>query len=1011
MSDRSKRGGRGDREGSGNEEIQPLGFGEDYEYTTPRDEPTQEYEDWNDPEGEDFQPDLFEPEPDPGLVRSFLSYIYAGSLLTFSAIVFFAIGYGWPFLQDQVDQLPGIEIVNDYRPNLGSQLYDSRGEPVAEFFGERDLKEKRLRLVRYEEIPDYLTKALVATEDQQFWRHTGLNPFRIGRAALHNFQTGSRHGGSTLTQQLAKDLFTDWAPTLERKMVEALYAIKIEKELTKEEILTVFLNQVDFGHGTRGLLSAAEHYFGKHPKDLDLAESATLVGLLKANTRYSPITNPDKSKARRGVVLRLMLDCEFITEEEYEQAAEEELVLKSESSRGVPQLDKYPFWTSFVRDKLLTQGSGFQTLPLTSDLAQIDEADLYTNGFKIQTTLDPKLQEWGEEALRKALVEQETIYRKNRPGWGLPDESKPRFSDTLRPNANLLGKITGFEEPRWLTVQLVEVAGKPVVAVPHPGRKDWRDRFGVLSPPYYVPVEAYERETEVSPEEQDLVDRGLVTKQKLRFELENQYDDQHAEGALVCLEVGTGRILAWVGGYDWYSELPASRRNRVIEPLQPGSSFKPLVYAAAFEKGYTPNTRVSNAPYTKYLSNGQVWSPKNYYEDMIGGVYPVRKILIKSLNIPTVRVFESIIGGSYVHEPFYGKPTLEIAKRFGIRSLVPKELSVSLGTAEITPLEMATAYSVFANDGLLIEPYAIESIQSRDGDRVYAHVPRGNENAYSSLNSFLMTDILTGVLRDPAGTGYRHLAEKPFPYPIAGKTGTTNNYFDAWFLGYSKNLVTALWIGHDRWTSLGSKRSGGTVALPPWLEFMEKAIPYHFETHLGVAREKVEAASKAPSIAASPLDFERPDTGLRRVEVCTWSNLKPNAYCPKTTTMWVREGEEPRGVCQDHGIRYVEAPVMAPVERFPSQAPRYDPGSPRRIRRLEPIGVGAPPAQGSEPAPLPDAPGPSGVDPESIPPQVPQLRIENIRDLDFNEPPPVYDLDSSVEPAVPRPLPNPLGNG
>jgi membrane peptidoglycan carboxypeptidase len=434
-----------------------------------------------------------------------------------------------------------------------------------------------------------------------------------------------------------------------------------------------------------------------------------------------------------------------------------------------------------------------------------------------------------------------------------------------------------------------------------------------------------------------------------------------------------------VGGYDWYSEPAQSKRNRVIEPVQPGSAFKPVIYTAAFEKGYSPSTKVSNEPLTISLPNGKPWSPKNYTGEY-GGHYQLRKALIKSLNIPTVRIFETLVGRVYQHDSYYGRQSLEIAKRMGIKAYIPKELSIALGTANITPLEMATAYSVFANNGTLVEPYAIEWIDSRDGDRLYVHLPSGKENVIDPVHSFLITDILTGVIREQAGTAY--LLAHDFPFPIAGKTGTTNEYYDAWFVGYSKNLVAALWIGHDRWTSLGGQRSGGKVALPPWLEFMGKAIPHHLETHLGVSKEEIAGASGKATLAEDTFGFEKPEGGLHKIEVCSYSLLKPNAYC-KTTTIWVKEGDEPWGVCKDCGIEYVDAPAAEPVPLFPSQAPSLSGARPHRpVRRLEPLPI-APP------------------DPPSIDPNV---EIQNTRGLDLRSPYLPWGDSPSVEPAVPRPL-------
>lgn len=916
-----------------------------------------------------------------GTIGYFFGYVYVGALLTLAACVFFCIGYGWPFLMDHIEGLPGIEQVNDYNPNIGSRLYSRDGEPIAEFFREKS------GLARYDELPKHLIDALIATEDQQFYKHNGVNPFRIAMAAYANVTSGRiEGGGSTITQQIAKDLYTNWEKSYQRKIKEALYALKIEQVLSKQEIITIYLNQVMYGHNTRGIRAAAEFYFGKEPIDLTLAESATLIGVLKGNTIYSPLANYERSKARRGVVLNLMVDCGFITEEEAAVAKEEQLDLRPKKTTGAPQLDKYPYWTHFVRDELLLGELAPGHVPLTADQMKLDdESILYGGGLEVRTTLDPQMQEWGTQALQSALIEQEKVRRKNRPGWGLDAADRPSFDSKIFPNANLLGKVTGVVEPNWLTIQLVDVPGTPEVAVVQPGESDWRTQFGVLSPGYYVPVTALERVADASGggafPEQDLVNRGLVSKQDLRFILQDQYRDQHAEGAFVCLEVGTGRILSWVGGFDWHMERPGYQRVRAREGTQPGSSLKPIIYALAFENGYTPTTLVSNEPYMKIDPvTGKVWKPTNYYADKYGGQVKIRSALIQSLNLPTVRVFETLYGRAYTFDPTVGKQTLEITRRMGIRTPITKDmgLSVSLGTPDVSPLEMATAYSVLANQGILVRPYAIESVfNPREGTRA-KHIPSGDAQALDPTISFQLTSILVGVMREQSGTGFVHAQD--FPYPVAGKTGTTNRYFDAWFVGYSKNLVTALWIGHDRRTSLGVKRAGGMVTLPPWLDFMKKSIPHHLTKYKGMSLEEFQDAD-GKAIAGGPLDFDAPDD-MRRVEVCAYSLLRPNAYC-NTTRIWLKKGDEPQMVCRDCGLPYSDVPKVSPsappVSGVAANPAYYQP--PVERRRLEPRpAVGAPPSEAN----LQRARSP-GV---QVPMYVPQ----------------------GVQPAVPRPV-APRGEG
>ncbi len=962
-----------------------------------------EFEDLSPEDHEPSSPRYFSNPPrpprQPGVIRLLFGYLYVGSLLTLTAMVFMAIGYGWPYLQDRIEGL-SLDEVSDYRPDLGSQLFAADGSPIAEFYKES----KRQRLARFEDLPKHLINALIATEDQQFYKHNGVNPIRIVKAFYTNFTTGSRTGGSTITQQIAKDMIVGASKTYDRKIKEALYALKIEQELSKEEILTIYFNQVPFGHNMRGIWAAAEGYFGKTPADLNLAESATLVALLKGNTLYSPLLNPQKSLSRRKLVLNEMFKCGFITQEERDKAGAEELVLVQKSADRRPSLNRYPYWRAYFEEILFRSRPATGELPPTNDrIQELGDDQIYRGGLKIMTTLDPTLQDWGQAELQNVLVHVEKERRKNPPGWGLRREDWPKFADRLYPNATLLGQISSVVKPNWLTVKLLGVKGEPVVAVPYPDSGDWRVRFGVLLPKYYVQVKCLERATvgdglPLYPE-QELIDQGLATRQKFSFRLIDADRDQHAQGALVTLEVGTGKVLAWVGGYDWSEEPVGRQRIRCIEGHQPGSAFKPIIFADAFGRGYTPTTYVSNERFCKLLPNGEVWSPKNYEAKTLGGRYPIRAVLYQSLNIPTVRVFDTIVGQAYEYDPISRQPTLAMARRLGIRSPIPKELSAALGTADITPLEMATAYSVFANDGVLVEPYTIEKIETRDGgQRVYSHLPSGNPQALDPVTSFLMTDILKDVLRKPSGTAYQY-GGRDFPYPVAGKTGTTNLYNDAWFVGYSKNLVTAIWIGHDRRTSLGNKMAGGKLTVPSWLAYMKKAIPYHLKHYRGWSDADIASASGDALNPKHKLAFNTPGKGLKRVPVCSVSLKKPNPRCANQYWIWVKEGEEPREVCTDCYVFYRD-PVTGEKVIVPPDM------NPEDIGNAPPSETALPrPVQSRRLLPVPPPPFPS--EPEAV--REPGVEIQSGErgwvpaDEDYpEEPPPAY------EPAVPRRITPPV---
>jgi len=692
------------------------------------------------------------------LRRATLTALFAAAILGGS--------FAGVFLAYEND-LPQISSLEDFEPNIITQVFAADGSVLGEF-----AIEKRV-VVGFADIPPVLRNAIVAVEDADFWKHLGVNPWRIPGAALANLRSGRREqGSSTLTMQLSRLLFLTPEKTYERKIKEVILAFQIEKNFTKEEIFTLYCNQVYFGHGQYGVEAASRFFFGKPAKQLGLAEAALLAGLPQNPSRLSPIEYPDRVRERRAHVLNRMLEERYVSRAEAEAAREAPLGL--DVRKDPPTIA--PHFLEEVR-KYLEREYGSQRI--------------YQGGLKVYTTLDPGMQRAANAAVRRGL---RVLDRRSR-GFVLADASILKdgaFPDPVR-----------LDEWGWPmavgdVVHGVVLASERGVAVVQIG-------------PYRARVTPREIEWTRRSNVAEVLPRGAIAPFQL-LALSGEGDqraakvvleqDPKVEGALVAMEVRTGFVRAMVGGYDF----ERSKFNRATQAMrQVGSAFKPIVYSSAIESlGWTPATVIVDSPISfPNPWNKTVWTPQNYDFAFMGPI-PLRQAVAQSRNIPAIKTLQAV----------GVEKGIEYAHKLGLTGELPPYLPIALGAGEATPLEMTAAFATFPNEGLRMKPMLVTRITDRDGNIIEENRPTAVD-AIRADTAYLMTSLLRGVVE--RGTAVRARALKR---PIAGKTGTTNDYTDAWFVGFEPSLAAAVWVGYDdKRISLGKKEEGGRAALPIWMDF------------------------------------------------------------------------------------------------------------------------------------------------------------------------------------------------
>jgi penicillin-binding protein 1A len=696
--------------------------------------------------------------------------------------------------------LPAIEGLKDVRLEQPMRVFSADGRLMAEFGVQ--LREP----VSYADTPERLVKAFLAAEDSRFFEHRGIDPQAFVRAARSYLRTGKPlQGGSTITMQVARNFFLTREKTLRRKFAEIILALRIERELSKPEILELYQNKIFFGHRAYGVSAAAKRYYDKALEDLSLAQTAMLAGIPQAPSSNNPITDPEEARQRRDYVLRRMYELGFVDEPAFRQALNE-----PESARlhQTPiELDA-PYAAEMVRAELVARFG----------------KNAYRDGLSVLTSIDSRLQRLAEQALRQALGDYDERHGYRGPEARVPDPDAADGAELDR----LLGSRPLTE---WLTPAIVVavsrdqaelyLAGGQKVVLGLPG-VTWARRHKSADRRGAVP----RRLTEV------LAVGDLIRVRK------GENDDWRlaqlpaVEGALVILAPEDGAILALVGGLGF----ALSKFNRAVDARrQPGSSFKPFIYAAALEQGWTPASLLDDEPIAIRDGSGELWRPKNFDRKYLGPVR-LRQALAKSRNLASINLLRGV-GVEFVRD-YVG--------RFGFaREQLPRGLSLALGTAEVSPLDMAGAYAVFANGGYRVEPYLVRRIDSASGAPLFrANPPRacgtcwyqaGSDDAVVSalgteqvaaervLDARLAFQV-DSLLRDVIRVGTGHRAKALERTDLAGKTGTTNDVHDSWFCGYQKDLVAVAWMGFDNPRSLGRKETGGRAALSMWMEFMGPAL-------------------------------------------------------------------------------------------------------------------------------------------------------------------------------------------
>ncbi|MCP5286960.1 MAG: penicillin-binding protein 1A [Burkholderiaceae bacterium] len=671
--------------------------------------------------------------------------------------------------------LPEVGNLADYRPKLPLRVLSSDGVLLGEF------GEERRTFTPIDQIPAVMKQAVLAAEDARFYDHDGVDYKGMVRAALENLRDARSQGASTITMQVARNFYLSTEKTFTRKLYEVLLTWKIERLLSKDRILELYLNQIFLGHRAHGFAAAAETYYGKTLSQLTVAEAAMLAGIPKAPSAFNPISNPKRAQVRQHYVLARMLDNGFITQAQHDAAREQALRLRPPRQSVVHA----EYVAETVRQLVFAQYG--------------DET--YTRGLNVTVSIDAKLQEAAYRALRAGLLnfEQRQFYRGPEAFVDLPAD--PAALDARI--AEALAEHPDRDELRAAVV--TEVTRDKLIAVLQSGESITVTGAGLR------PVASGLRDN-APPNLR--IRRGAVV--RLLQEDKGAWrvtQEPEVEGAVVALDPKTGAIRALVGGFDYGK----NKFNHVTQAQrQPGSSFKPFVYSAALEKGFTPATVINDAPlfFDATETGSQPWEPKNY-DGEFSGPMPLHQALARSKNMVSIRVLQSI-GPAYAQE---------WATRFGFpREKHPAYLTMALGAGTVTPLELATGYGVFATGGYRMPPSLILQVSDADGDvlREAPQVPLDDSRrVLEARNAFVMGSLLQEITRSGTAANAQRQLKRPDLY---GKTGTTNDSMDAWFAGYHPSLVAVVWIGYDTPKKLGSRETGGGLALPVWIDLMRVAL-------------------------------------------------------------------------------------------------------------------------------------------------------------------------------------------
>ncbi len=699
---------------------------------------------------------------------AWLGGIGLAGLFSLLLVVGLALAVAYP-------NLPEIESLADYRPKLPLRVFSSDGIQLGEF------GEERRNFVPIAQIPQLMKDAVLAAEDARFYQHGGVDYKGVARAAIENLRDARSQGASTITMQVARNFYLSTEKTFTRKIYEILLALKIERRLTKDQILELYMNQIFLGQRANGFAAASEIYFGKKLKDITVAEAAMLAGLPKAPSAYNPIANPKRATARQRYIINRMFENGFITEAQHEEALAQPLRYRSQNDSALHA----EFVAETARQLVFAQYG--------------DET--YSRGLNVYLTVSSADQMVAYRALRKGLMDFELrqVYRGPEAYVDLPADAQlldARVAEALAEhpdNDDLRSAVVLEASPRKVTAML---QSGDAITVTGDGLK---------------PVTSGLSE-KAGPKTQ--IRRGAVVRAMKGPKGEWMLTQvPEVEGAFVALDPRTGALRAMVGGFDFGK----GKFNHVTQAWrQPGSSFKPFIYSAALEKGFTPATVVNDAPlfFDAGTTGSQPWEPKNY-DGKFEGPMPLQTALAKSKNMVSIRILQST-------GPGYAQQWIQ---NFGFEpDKHPAYLTMALGAGSVTPMQMATAYSVFANGGYRVQPMLIQRVTDQKGKLLLEAKPQAldeSQRTLSARNAFVMDTLLQEITRSGTAAKAQATLKRPDLY---GKTGTTNDSMDVWFAGFQPTLTAVVWIGYDNPRKLGDRETGGGLSLPVWIEFMQHAL-------------------------------------------------------------------------------------------------------------------------------------------------------------------------------------------
>ena len=688
-------------------------------------------------------------------------------------------------------QLPSIDALTDYKPKIPLRVYSAEGILIGEF------GEEHRDFLHLHEIPPFVRNAVLAAEDDGFYKHSGIEFTGIARAAIANLITGRRgQGGSTITMQVARNFFLSSERTYTRKLYEIAMAYKIENNLSKDQIFEVYLNQIYLGQRAYGFASAAKVYFGKELEDLTIGEAATIAGLPVAPSAYNPIVNPKRANMRKGYVLKRMRDLGYITEEVYEQELARPIVAMKPSERRLTAV----------------KGSEGLHAEYAAELARMlvydtFKEEAYTLGLNVYTTIRAADQKAAWESVRKTLISYDRRY-----GYRGPTATIDISDPETRASNIAIALSDAPTSPNLFPAIVTEITDTQIRA-------------------------AISADKEVILDQESLKFAGLQQKKKSRWKKKSLVPEltvgslirisrtekgdwtlsqiPEVQAGFVSAEFDSGAIRALVGGFDFY----LSMYNHVTQAIrQPGSTFKPFIYSAALDKGFNPATIINDAPIfiDPRLTGGELWEPRNY-DNRFDGPMSLATALKKSKNLVSIRIMQAI-GATYARD--------FVTRNFGFpKSRTPAQLTTALGAGGATPWEMLAGYSIFANGGFRVKPYLIDRVTDTDGKVLMrVHNPAAGDESIRVLadrNAFIMHTLLNGVIREGTGRRAYNTLKRP---DMGGKTGTSNNSYDAWFAGYAGKLVAVGWMGFDQMKPLGNRETGGGLVLPIWINYMQDVL-------------------------------------------------------------------------------------------------------------------------------------------------------------------------------------------